>query len=481
MAVLDLIPKDKQQLKSTITSVIKTTNKVGKGVQEVVANVANATTEFVEEKQKQAAARQTEKQETARKKEEAEKAAKQREAEIASGYYMENGQMVVSNLNGMKTWLQEIGKDSTPALLQVLQSQMQVLQYVESPSLTGMTINGIIHCMDKALRLTDDDLQRNNIREAFCAMLQNFVFMTETNLRCAEKEHSDEAARLLVQAGDMLSDSVQQVATLLVPAGKVSKITKAAVLNVFASSEVQHSYIKNVFSWLANKKLLKEKQDNFYQTLETLFETFDTHAERLGTSVLIHGMLRRYRHMLVERFRQTKIQLYIDRGYKIDDTKLKHLSEGLSMATWQWSNPSENKASAAKGAVTEMTAIGGLIVDLVNRSKKGLDIEVYCELQDALERECDRLKAEQQQAEQELEELKEQQKAVGLFKRSEKQAWQEKIDRKKQEEENLYAQLQALRTQRTNMQQLFPDSFSFRNALKAYEQDLLRIEQKFAV
>lgn len=478
MGLLDSL--NKKKIQEALDATTKLAKKAGKVVDMATTAVGGA----VSEQQEKIAEWNAERQETARKKKVEAENKKKREEEIASGYYMDNGQLVVSNVNGMKLWLQEIGKDTTPALLQVLQSQMQVLKYVESPSMTGMVLDNMLLCLNKALKLTSDPVQCENIRESFASMIQNYLFMNETNLRCAEKENSEETTRLLIQSGEMLSDAVSKVATTIAsatPGGAASNIAKAAVMNVFEAPEAQQGYIKKVFMWLANKKILKEKQDTFYKTLEMFFETMDTHADLLGPSILTHGMLRRYRHALVDRYRQMKIQQYIDRGYKIDPKKIAQLSAGLTSAAGALVNPVKT-SSGINGAMQSLGAVGGLITDFVNSSSKnGLNIEAYCDLQDALEREFDRLKAEHEQSETELQDLKARQKEVGIFNFSEKKEWQEKIDRKKAETEAVYERLQIIKTQSANMRQTFPDSFAMRSDVEAYEQNLMRIEQKFEI
>lgn len=474
MGLLDSLKSDK--IKSTLEAASKLASEAGKAVK----SVTDATSGLISEQQEKIAARQAEKEETARLKKAEEDARKQREEEIASGYYMEDGLLVVSNLNGMKLWMQELGKDATPAIMQVLNTQLQVLKYVESPSMVGMMFDNMILCLSKSLKQTSDAVQKENIREAFASMIQSYFFMIETNLRCAEKKDSEETTQMLQQSGELLSEAVKNVAQVALAASGAG-YPHAAVKNVFETVEAKSGYVKNVFSWLANKKILKEKQDQFYKTLEMLFETMDEHSDLLGASILTHGMLRKYRHLLVDHYRQMKIQQYIDRGFKIDPKKISELSAGLTSAATALVNPIK-KTGAITGAMQSLTAVGGLITDFVNSSTKdGLDIEAYCNLQDALEREYERLKSEYEQAEQELEELKAKQKDAGFFNFSEKKEWQEKIDRKKVEADAIYERLQITRTQSVNMKQTFPDSFAMRSDIAAYNDNLKRIEQKYSV
>lgn len=474
MGLLDSLKS--QQLKSTFEAATKFATEAGK----VVKSAADVTNSFVAEQQEKIAVHKAERQEIARLKKEEETARKKREEEIASGYYIEDGQLIVSSLNGMKLWLQDLGKDATPAIMQVLNTQLQVLKYVESPSMVGMMFDNMILCLSKSLKQTTDAVQKENIRDAFASMIQSYFFMIETNLRCAEKKDSEETKQMLQQSGELLSDAVKNVAQVALAANGVGD-PHAAVMNVFETMEAKSGYIKNVFSWLANKKVLKEKQEQFYKTLEMLFDTMDTHSDLLGASILTHGMLRKYRHELVDRYRQMKIQQYIDRGFKIDPRKISELSEGLTSAATALVSPVK-KTGAITGAMQSLNAVGGLITDFVNNStKNGLDIVAYCDLQDALEKEYERLKTEYDQAEHKLDTLRDSQKEVGFLKFAEKKEWQEKIDRQKTESDAIYARLQIIREQSATMRQTFPDSFAMRSDIESYNANLKRIEQKYCV
>lgn len=111
---------------------------------------------------------------------------RQREEQIASGFYEENGQTIVSTIGGMQTWLQSLEPDATPSAMQVLQSQLKVLRYVQSPTLTGMAVDNMIVALHDAIQLAEDDNARTDIRKAFAAMFQNYMFFTEATLLLAE-------------------------------------------------------------------------------------------------------------------------------------------------------------------------------------------------------------------------------------------------------------------------------------------------------
>ena len=397
------------------------------------------------------------------------------EAEEASGYYMRDGKLIISTIDGMKTWLTNLGQDTTPALMQTLQMQLQVLKQLQSPSMTGMALDNMILYLSKAVNTAQNDTELANIREAFASMIQNYFFMQEANLRCAQLKDREEGANLLTQAGEMLSDAVTKTATALT--GSTIDMATTVVRNIFEAEAVQKGYIKNLFAWIGDKKQLKAKEKEFNQTLEMLFDTCDRHAALLGPSILIKGMLSRYRKTILEYHQNEKLQMYIDRGHKIDTQKLSDLSSGITSSTLAIIGP--NKLAAVPGVLKSLNSIAGLVADKINSNKTGLDIKAYCTFQDALEIECEKLKNEVDNMEDAVAALKQQYKELGMLQFAEKKEMQLKIDQKTEEKETMYNALKATQEKLTELKQLFPDAYAVKAELDQLEEKLMAIENKF--
>ena len=433
-------------------------------VSDVTKNIAEITEQKASKIKEQHEQKQAEKEELLR-----------LEAEEATGYYMRDGKLIISTIDGMKTWLTNLGQDTTPALMQTLQMQLQVLKHVQSPSMTGMALDNMILCLSKAVNTAQNDTELANIREAFASMIQNYFFMQEANLRCAQLKDREEGAKLLTQAGEMLSDAVTKTATALT--GSTIDMATTVVRNIFEAEAVQKGYIKNLFAWIGDKKQLKAKEKEFNQTLEMLFDTFDLHATLLGPSILIKGMLSRYRKAILEYHQNEKLQMYIDRGYKIDAQKLSDLSSGVVATTT--AIVTKRPLKALSGLTMALSGAAGLVADKINSNKTGLDIKAYCTLQDALEVECNKLQEELSKMEGEITSLKQQHKELGMLQFAEKKELQQKIDLKTEEKDAVYNALKATREKLFEMKQLFPDAYAVNTELNQLEEKLIAIENKF--
>ena len=447
-------------------------SKISSKAQGLLGKMSEVTQELSEKAEQRAAERKEQKEKEQAMKEEVLRL----EAEEATGYYMRDGKLIISTIDGMKTWLTNLGQNTTPALMQTLQMQLQVLKQVQSPSMTGMALDNMMLCMSKAVNTATNDSELANIREAVASMIQNYFFMQEANLRCAQLKNKKEGYKLLTQSGEMLSNAVIKTASALT--GGTIDMATTVVRNIFEAEAVQQGYIKNLVAWIGDKKQLKEKEKEFNQTLEMLFETFDLHATLIGPSILIKGMLSRYRKTILEYRENEKLQMYIDRGYKIDVTKLSKITSDLqSTAT---AIVRKNPINALSGITMVLGGVAGLVVDKINSNNKTeLDIKAYCTLQDALEVECNKLQEELSKMEGEITSLKQQHKELGMLQFAEKKELQQKIDLKVEEKDAVYNALKTTKEKLAEMKQLFPDAYAVNTELNQLEEKLIAIENKF--
>lgn len=397
---------------------------------------------------------------------------KQQEQEIAiaSGLYEQDGQLVVCSVDGMKKWLSNLGKDATPAVMETLQSQLKMLNTIQSPTMTGMAVDNMIFCLDKAIKKSETEIEKNNIRDAFASMLQSYVFFAEANVRCAEKARQEESKELLTQAGSILSDAVVKTAGLVV--GGPAKLTQTTVMNIFDSDEVREGYIKKLFDWIGNKKEYEQKINDFYKTIEMLFETLDEYANILGKSILINGMLSRYRVVLVDRRKEQKSEDFRKRISTIDPTKISALTEGISNSVSITGIHFDNITKAIGAGI-------GLAADAIVGKRKSMDIDSFCMLQDAIEQDLQEQEPKLKQLTSELETLKAQYREIGMLKISQKKECQAKIDAKQIECDEVFLAVKQLKNKRKEMKDLFPDSYAILKDIKDYEQRLIAIEEKF--
>ena len=285
------------------------------------------------------------------------------------------GKPEIDSIDSLNSYLETLQVSASPVVMKVLQSQMQVLKYVQSPTMTLMAVDNVMQCLYNALKTAEDD-KKELLRECFASLLQSFIFVTEARLRYEIDSNREEAIRLLADAGDLLMSTVNTTAMMLTPISAGAKAVTALpkIVNVLANQNEQSNFLGRLIMAKGKRALIEEKKADFDKTLNYIFDTLDKYAELIGPSILLHGMLKRYADGLLERY---KIELYESVANKIDE------NEGLRFDSFTGNSeqalPLKDKSSAVK-----------LIFDLFNQvtqSRKVMDYDSVINIRRTLLRE----------------------------------------------------------------------------------------------
>lgn len=226
---------------------------------------------------------------------------------------------VIDNVDSLSDYLQKLEPEASPSVMMALQSQMQVLKVVQSPTMTLMALDNILVCLHKALNNAESEEERASLREVFTSLLQSFIFVSEARLKYEIENNREESVRLLADAGDMLMSTVSTTALMVAApvagAAKGVKVEAAAkkalpvMNNVLASNTEQKSFLGRLISVKGKKAVIEEKKMEFDKTLNYIFDTLNKYSELIGPSIQMHGMLKRYADGLVERYSITQYAL----------------------------------------------------------------------------------------------------------------------------------------------------------------------------
>lgn len=336
-----------------------------------------------------------------------------------------------------------------------------------------MAIDNMIACLHQALTLATSDTEKENIRAAFALMIQNYMFFTEATLRLACDSNQQEAKQLLAQAGDLLSETVYQTASLAVPSTKKLSIASVVVKNIFTIGDMQDSYIKRLVSWYGNKKQIAEKQQQYLITIEQLFDVFDHYDKLIGPSIQVKGMLSRYRKQLVDNRKDQRLKIIYKRATSIDKTTLEQLATGVQ-------NLFTRKGLNYKAVGTMLGAIVGMVGNSV-ANRKDLDIDTFCLLEDTLANEQQQLLQKKAEMQIEQQEMQTAFKKIKFFQFNLKKEAEQKINDKIWEIYEITTQIEDVNDKLQEMRNFFPDAHAVAEDLKNYNSRLLSVEQKYDV
>lgn len=377
----------------------------------------------------------------------------------------ECAESVIDSVDSLNVYLTSLQAEASPAVMMALQSQLQVLKYIQSPTMTLMAVDNVMLCLHKALKGAEDNQQKESLRESFASLLQSFIFVTEARLRYEIDSNKDEAYKLLADAGDMLMSSVGSTAMLVVPMAAGVKMGRALpkMVNVLAAQNEQRSFLGRLIMAKGKKAIIEEKKAEFDKTLNYIFDTLGSYAELVGPSILLHGLLKRYADGLLERY---KIAQYETVAKKISE------QEGSRLEAFV------NTAGRALDADNESSGIKLLFkaFSQVSHTRKVMDFDSVTNIGRSLQSELEGYEAQITQANECIAAAETELKSVSLLKFGRKSELQSTIDSYKRQRRSFEQDALDCR-QRIN---IVGDILNPVNeAIKQYENHLMSIIEKY--
>ncbi len=386
--------------------------------------------------------------------------------------------VVIDSLDGMQTWLQSFEATAKPAALQTLQQQIQVLSFVQSPSMTGMAVDTMLASLNRALKYAESEVEKDEIRESFTSMIQNFMFFSEARLQYAIESNKQETAKLLSTAGEMLSHSVKGVASLA--AGGRAATAGVVIKNVFSTPAVQKKFFSAVAAWIGNKTGLEKKEREYNEMLANLFDTLDMYASLIGPSIVVHGMLKRYIPWVMKDYRRKKFKLISDRMAELKRGEVFELI----------SNSSATVSAGIKGLMSgNLNTLTDVVTDLsksLGTSKaftksEGGDFETLHSLVTAGEAQIDRLEQGVALADTQLMALNAELSDVSFLNVFKKKDLCDKMEKLEKEKEELEAKLKKAKDWQMGIQSLQEEAAPIQEEIVAYEARLQAIAAKYSI
>lgn len=283
-------------------------------------------------------------------------------------------EIAIDSVDALSCYLNSLKPEASPSVMMALQSQLHILKYVQSPSMTLMVIDNIMVCLYKGIKSAGNDAEKELLREAFISLLQSFIFVAEARLQYEIETDKKEAMQLLANAGDMLISSVSSTAMLIVPIAAGVKMGHALpkMVNVLATSGEQQSFLGRLIAVKGKKALIEEKKQEFYKTLEYIFETLDNYAKLIGPSIQLHGMLKRYADGMIENY---SIKQYANIKKLVNENETIKLESFVSTAS---------QKDVTNNFISGMAMIGKAVVQMTKQPKT-LDYNSACNIKRALQ------------------------------------------------------------------------------------------------
>lgn len=149
--------------------------------------------------------------------------------------------IVIDSYDKMNTYLNDLMLTATDCVEEAIKAQLSVVRYIKSPSLVDTTLDTLLLSFKKSLKYADTPKQKDELQEKFSLMIQNYIFFFDARLQYELDCNNKEAWELFESAGEMLSESVQEISMLAITNGLgkagMKKIVGKIVVKIFLQRE----------------------------------------------------------------------------------------------------------------------------------------------------------------------------------------------------------------------------------------------------
>lgn len=379
---------------------------------------------------------------------------------------------IIDTIDKLEEWIAVTQTEASKPAALVLQQQLQVLNYVQSPAMSGMVIDNIIVCLYKSLELAETDADKEAIRGSVASLLQSVLFMAEARLQYDVKNNKEEAVEMISSAGNLISDSVAAVASMLTPVpGAKTRVMVPVVKNILSSQAIQGGFFAHLLSAKKKQEIIDEKIKEHNTMLENLFATFDRYYDLIGPSIQIHGVLSRYIKQLTEQFRETQykeIESYTTQFTRQINSMMDEVCTSVKASLGN-----SMYERVAKGVIGAVAAIAN-----ANKKPETLDFNEIKHLSSTLHSRYDALEDKLNLAQKEIEAKEQGLKDAGIFQRSLKSDLAKKIEQLKKEVSKIEKELIDLKEKRQIVDNIIePVS----HKIEEYSANLSRIAERYAI
>lgn len=379
---------------------------------------------------------------------------------------------IIDTIDKLEEWIAVTQTEASKSAALVLQQQLQVLNYVQSPAMSGMVIDNIIVCLYKSLELAVNDADKEAIRGSVASLLQSVLFMAEARLQYDVKKNKEEAVEMISSAGNLISDSVAAVASMLTPVpGAKTRVMVPVVKNILSSQAIQGGFFAHLLSAKKKQEIIDEKIKEHNTMLENLFATFDRYYDLIGPSIQIHGVLSRYIKQLTEQFRETQykeIESYTTQFTRQINSMMDEVSTSVKASLGN-----SMYERVAKGVIGAVAAIAN-----ANKKPETLDFNEIKHLSSTLHSRYDALEDKLNLVQKEIEAKEQGLKDAGIFQRSLKSDLAKKIEQLKKEVSKIEKELIDLKEKRQIVDNIIePVS----HKIEEYSANLSRIAERYAI
>ena len=182
------------------------------------------------------------------------------------------------------------------ALAYALQAQLQVLEVVQSPNLTGSMFDIMLESLYTAIDRSESDFQKKIIQQKAAIMVNSMLFFMEAKIHYESKKYKQEGLDLLKKGCNMLADSASSIASLVTTQG-ASLLVDGPKL--FETLIQDRSLIDRVVNFFAGGKKIRQMQSDFSLFVASAVDKLGRYKNLFGRSIILAELVDRFTPLIL--------------------------------------------------------------------------------------------------------------------------------------------------------------------------------------
>ena len=212
--------------------------------------------------------------------------------------YLQQRNTAVAPFQQLSHWLRTLQTNASPAVKEVFNAQLSIIRFVQSPTLIDSTLDTLLYSLERAFTAASSVKEREDIREVFCLMINNYVFYMDAKYQIEVNNNRAAGRELFIEAGELLIDTLKDVVSMAIGGGDVSGIINSVVNQVTSINDNGglQSFLDKLYCYIHREDILYEQQRSFYETLCRIIEKLGQPDVQilLGKSSLLARMIKRH-------------------------------------------------------------------------------------------------------------------------------------------------------------------------------------------
>ena len=204
----------------------------------------------------------------------------------------------IQELSGFLTEVKE-NENSDTALAYALNAQLQVLNAINSPSLSCSVYDLMLDSLKKAVEKTKSPEEKEEYQRSAAIMTNSMVFFMEAKLHWEEDKWSKTGQELLKNACNLVAESSS--ALLKIKTGSVLLSSDLGIEMFENLMSNVGGFFSKVIDWFGKSQRIEQYEDEFYKFLLNLSDKLHKYHSIYGNQALLGELILRYKDELIIR------------------------------------------------------------------------------------------------------------------------------------------------------------------------------------